>query len=195
MRLKKITDIQNLTPCNDRWVIFQSCLSMGPDWYLACLLPICQHQIPWAWGCVLADSFTLDLQQLPCVITLQLSVHNEVLSDSWLGAKADNLKRAPLSKLYNTWPRGDEFTDWRLGCNPVFWRCQCPVFACVFRFHGLSYRSVPTLPLSGLLTLSPRSTTPLRLPGTTPLGCYPLSRFPLTSSQPSHAEGRDTQCL
>lgn len=106
-------------------MIFQSCLSMGPDWYLVCLLPICQHQIPWAWGCALADSFTLDLQQLPCVITLQLSVHNEVLSDSWLGAKADKLKRALLSKLYNTWPRGDEFTDWRLGRNPVFCLCMC----------------------------------------------------------------------
>lgn len=168
---------------------------MDPDWYLVCLLLICQHQIPWASACALAGRFTLDLQQLPCVITLLLREHNEVLSDSWVGVSTDELKKALLSELYNTWPKGDEFTVWRLGCNPGFWQCQCSVFACVFRFHGLSYWSVPTLPLSGLLTLSPCSATPLRLPGTTPPGCYPLSRSPLTSSQLSHAEGGDTQCL
>lgn len=123
------------------------------------------------------------------VFTLLPRMHNEVLSDSWLGASTDRLKKALSSKLYNTWPKGDKFTDWRLGCNPGFWQCQCFVFACVFKFHGLSYISVPPLLMSGLLTLSPHSATPLRLPGTTPPGCYPPSRSPLTSSQLSHAEG------
>lgn len=62
--------IWEFTHCKDcMWMIFQSCLLMDPDWYLVCLLPICQHQIPWAWACVLADLFSLDLQQLPCVRT------------------------------------------------------------------------------------------------------------------------------
>lgn len=136
-----------MAPCKDcRWMIFQSCFLMGPDWYLACLLPICQRQIPRVLVCALAECFSLDLQQLPCVITPRLRVHNEVLSDSWLRPNADKLKKALLSKLYNTWPKGDEFTDWRLGRNPGFWQCQCSVFACVFGFHGLSYTSVPALP-------------------------------------------------
>lgn len=59
----------------------------------------------------------------------------------------------------------------------------------VFRFHRpLSLRCFPPLPLSPLLTLSPRSTTPLQLRGTTPPGRYPLSPSPLTPVPPFHAE-------
>lgn len=65
----KVQSVKNLTHCKDcTWMIFQSCVLMDPDWYLACLLPVCQHQIPWARACALADRFTLDLQQWPCVL-------------------------------------------------------------------------------------------------------------------------------
>lgn len=38
---------------------------MNSNWYLVCLLPVCQHQILWVWGHVPEDHFTWSLNLLP----------------------------------------------------------------------------------------------------------------------------------